>query len=262
MKGLLTAIWAEGLKARRSKIFIVTICIFIFIGLMMGVLLLLSRHPELVGRETLLATKASTLSVRDWNDFMNLGNMVAVMMGMMGFGFVTSWIFGREFSDRTVKDILALPVPRHNLVWAKLGIGFVWSLILALVYFIVALCMGLVIGLPGGSPELILSGFATYFLAALLTTLLSPLIAFFASWGRGYLLPIGVIILCMIITNFLANVLPEVSAYVPWAIPALLSGAAGPDRTHLEAVSFVILGGTCALGIAATIAWWRHADQT
>jgi ABC-2 type transport system permease protein len=262
MKGLMIALWAEGLKALRSKVLIVTLGIFIFIGLMMGVLALLFLHPELIGRETLLASKASAMSIQDWKDFLRLDNLVVAMLGMIGFGFVTSWIFGREFSDRTVKDILALPVGRHKLVWAKLGIGFIWSLVLVFVYFLVSLGIALVIGLPGGSPELILSGFAQFCVTALLTALLSPLIAFFASWGRGYLLPIGVIILTMIITNFTVNVVPEASAYIPWAIPAIAGGAAGPDKAQVEVISLIILFFTGALGIAGTLAWWRYADQT
>jgi ABC-type transport system involved in multi-copper enzyme maturation permease subunit len=38
---------------------------------------------------------------------------------VIGFAFVTSWVFGREYSDRTVKDLLALPAPRSSIVLSK-----------------------------------------------------------------------------------------------------------------------------------------------
>jgi hypothetical protein len=50
--------------------------------------------------------------------------------------------------------------------------------------------------------------------------------------------------------------------YFPWSIPALYSGIAGSDNTHLESVSYFILFFISVSGLIATFAWWRYADQT
>ena len=45
MKKLKAALWVEVLKVRRTKIFLISVCFFIFIGIMMGLLMFISMHP-------------------------------------------------------------------------------------------------------------------------------------------------------------------------------------------------------------------------
>jgi hypothetical protein len=45
-------------------------------------------------------------------------------------------------------------------------------------------------------------------------------------------------------------------------VPALLSGAAGPDAEPVSAAGFLIVMATALIGLLATIAWWERADQT
>jgi ABC-2 type transport system permease protein len=46
------------------------------------------------------------------------------------FGLTVIWAFGREFSDHTVKDLLALPTRRTTVVAAKFVVTGGWSLLL------------------------------------------------------------------------------------------------------------------------------------
>ena len=86
-----------------------------------------------------------------------------------------------------------------------------------------------------------MKAFFVFMSTALLTLILSTPIAFFASIGRGYLLPIGFIILIIILTQLIMVVLPGLAPYIPWAIPALFCGAAGPSGPQIGAVSYLIL---------------------
>ncbi|SEM24697.1 hypothetical protein SAMN04488688_110155 [Paenibacillus sp. cl141a] len=57
--------------------------------------------------------------------------MYASVFGLLGFGLMTSWTFGREYSDRTLKALLGLPISRGYLM----PIGFAFTtLMLALVF--------------------------------------------------------------------------------------------------------------------------------
>ena len=55
----------------------------------------------------------------DWQTYLGLLNQITAGAGLLGFALVTSWVFGREYSDRTVKDLLALPVSRSSIVVSK-----------------------------------------------------------------------------------------------------------------------------------------------
>ncbi|HEX3045169.1 MAG TPA: ABC transporter permease [Bacillota bacterium] len=261
MKSLWVACWAESLKVRKSKMFWITILLFAFIASMMGVLMFVAQHPEIAEKSAVLGAKASIFKKVDWPSYFGLLNEVVALIGMIGFGFVASWVFGREYSDRTIKDLLALPISREIIVMAKLIIVGVWCLILAVVLFGVGLAAGWVVKLDGWSSGAAFEEFRLFTGTAFLTILLGGPVAFFAAWGKGYLAPMGYLILAMIVTQFVVAALPGLGAYFPWAIPALFSGVAGAGSPQLGIISYLILVGTSLLGAAATLAWWKYADQ-
>jgi len=68
MKGILSALWVEGLKVRRSRIFPITILAFAFMSIMMGLLIFIAKNPELVSKLGLLGTKATFFGEQtDWS---------------------------------------------------------------------------------------------------------------------------------------------------------------------------------------------------
>lgn len=261
MNGLSKALWVEILKVRRSKILWITILVFSFIAVMMGVLVFIANHPGLVGNSVVLSAKASMIGSADWPAYFELLHQLIAMVGLIGFGFVISWVFGREYSDRTIKDILALPVSRYTVVSAKFIVVTIWSIVLSLILFLLGLMTGLVVHIPDWSGETALHAFFIFTATSILTLLLCTPVAFFASYGQGYLLPMGFIILVIIITQFVVVGIPGIAPYFPWAIPALYCGAAGSSGPHVGAVSYTILLFTSIIGIGITLAWWRFADQ-
>lgn len=261
MKSFYAALWAESLKAWRSRMLWITILSFAFFSVMMGILVFIANHPDLVGSSAIMSLKASAIGKSDWKAYFGLLHQVIAMIGLIGFGFVASWVFGREYSDRTIKDILALPVSRSVIVISKFIIFLIWSALLAIVLFVIALVTGHIVNIPGWSVESAGNAFRIYTVTSVLTILLSTPVAFFAGWGRGYLLPLGFVILIMIITQFVIVGVPGFAPYIPWAIPALYCGAAGPLGPHAGTLSYLLLFLTSLLGLIGTVAWWRYADQ-
>ncbi|HQT92601.1 MAG TPA: ABC transporter permease, partial [Candidatus Kryptobacter bacterium] len=171
--------------------FLVSILFFLFVGIMMGMLTFVAKHPEIAGRSATMGAKASALGKADWPNFLSLLVQTILALGSLGYGIVTSWVFGREYSDRVIKDLLALPVPRSSIVAAKFIVVAFWSVILSLALLAAALITGLFVGLSGWTVALAQHALLTYSVSALLTILLCTPVAFVASASRGYLLPIG-----------------------------------------------------------------------
>ncbi|UCH13118.1 MAG: ABC transporter permease [Bacteroidales bacterium] len=260
MKGFAEAFWAESLKARKSKILWITFLVFSFIAIMMGLLVFVANNPELVGDSVVLSAKASMIGNADWPGYFELLYQIIAMIGLIGFGFVISWVFGREYVDHTLKDLLALPIPRSVIVLSKFIVITIWAVLLSLTLFILAVVTGLAVNIPGWSVETALHAFYIFTGTALLTLVLCTPIAFLASYGRGYLLPMGFIILIIIITQFIVVGIPGIAPYIPWAIPALFCGAAGPAGPFIGTASYIILFITSIAGLMITLAWWRFAD--
>ena len=261
MKGLSAALWVEILKVRKSKMFVGTIVFFSFVAIMMGMLMFLSQHPEIAGRSATMGAKASMVGNGDWPSFFNLLVQVILSMGTIGFGLVASWLFGREYSDRVVKDILVLPVSRPVIVVAKLVVTGLWCLLLSIVFLVVALWTGWLVQLPAWSSDVYITGIISYMQAAIFTIMLCTVVAFVASVGRGYLLPIAFVILSLIITQLVFVGMPGMTIYFPWAFPALCSGVAGDAVTGPETISLLFFGLTVIAGFSGTIVWWKYADQ-
>ncbi len=259
MRHLQAAVWAEGLKAYRSVIFWITLLAFICIPLVLALLVFILKNPEFARKAGLLGAKAQLVGTADWPSYLDMMIQMISVVGIVGFGFVASWVFGREYSDRTVKDLLALPAPRSVIVVAKFITMSAWCALLSLILFGLGLAAGHIVILPGWSGRLLADSTWAFAVASLLTIVLSTPVAFFASYGQGYLAPMGFVIGTLFVSQFAAVL--GYGAYVPWAVPALFSGAAGPEQAQLGAVSYLIVLVTGGLGLVGTLLWWGYADQ-
>ncbi len=260
MKPLMAAIWCEGLKTYKTRVFWLSVAFFIFIALMISLIMYVQIHPEISEKLGIIGTKASLLRFGEpiWQNYFTLLLQTVAAIGLVGYGFVTSWVFGREYSDKTAKDILALPVSRSDIVLSKFIISAIWCFILSIVLLLFALLFGKIAGLTGWSDRIFSKFSGTFALVSFLTLLLCTPVAFFASFGRGYLVPFAFIILTLITANFIGLV--GLGPFFPWAVPGILS-LSSSEGNQLNITSYFILSLTSIAGYAATSAWWRFADQ-
>lgn len=173
---------------------------------------------------------------------------------VIGFAFTTCWIFGREYTDKTINDLLVKPVSKFSIAVSKFIVLFLWNSLLTIIMFAVVLLIGAYIGMTGGTITLILNYFIAFMAASLLTMFISTVSSFMANVTKGYLAPIGLIFLIVIIMNVVDNL--GLSAYTPWTIPGLLL-----SDGVLSFTSILILAITGMTGFVGTIAWWRYAEQ-
>ncbi|MCK9151387.1 ABC transporter permease [Methanobacterium alcaliphilum] len=261
MTRIYASLWAETLKVRRSKIFIITIITFSSIAILMGLMIYVSRSPELVGKSAIVSAKSSMFK-DEWSSYFGLLTMIILTLGTIGFGTITGWVFGREYSDRTMKDLLALPVHRSSIVLSKFIIIFLWSFLLSLILFISGLLTGFLVNIAHWSYAAAYHSFGVFMITSVLTALLCTPVAFVASFARGYIAPIGFTIGTLIITQIIFVGIPNITAYFPWAIPALYSGVSGAGAPTPDIFSYFILSLTILLGLLGTALWWHFADQS
>lgn len=250
---------AEWLKIRKSKMIWMTLLGFAVATLMCGFLMFILMDPQFARSSGLMSAKAQLQGSADWPTFFGMLAQVVSIGGIVLFGFVASWVFGREFSDRTAKDLLALPVARTTIVLSKFIAILIWCGMLSLLVIVLGLLVGLLIGLPEWSAGHAAEGVYRVLRAALLTSLLSTPVALAASYGRGYLPPMGIVVLVIFASQMISIV--GYGAYFPWSVPAIVSGAAGPDHANVGPVSYVIVAAASLLGFIGTLAWWRYADH-
>jgi len=261
MNALLAAFWAEALKARRSRVSLVTAAGFSIFPIIDGLFMFILKDPERARTMGLISAKAQiTAAVADWPTYFQVLLLGTAIGGAILFAFITAWVFGREFSDHTAKELLALPTPREIIVGAKFVLTALWILGLTLMVFVIGLGIGKAVDIPGWSLELGWASFWSLMLIALLTFMLMPFVALFASAGRGYLPPLGWAFLTMALAQ-IAGVTGW-GDWFPWSVPGLLSSMSGPRAEPIEMHSFILVLLAFIAGVAATFAWWRSVDQS
>lgn len=261
MNNFKSALWAEILKARRSKVPFFSALGFTIAPLVDGLMMIILKDPLAARSMGLISTKAQLMvGVADWPTFFDVLTQAIAVGGGILFAVITVWVFGREFSDRTVKELLALPTARDAIVAAKFLLVAMWALALSSYIFGFGILIGHLVVIPGWSAELLRSAFVDMLGTAALAIALLPFVALFAGLGRGYLPGIGWAIFTMVLSQVAA--ITGWGDWFPWSVAALYSGMAGPRAEQLGIHSYLIVSLTSVIGLIATFYWWRNADQT
>lgn len=193
----------------------------------------------------------------DWENYINNSLLfLLVVVGSVGFGILASWVFAREYTDGTFKDLLALPVSRANIVLGKLiAIEITELMIVAVSLLLILISEYLIFGVaPRGS--LLIAALAKTEVAFIYDVLLAFLWPLLASLFRSALLPMSLAFISLIIDVMFAP--QQIGQYIPWAIPGFYLAHADLNL----AASKIIICAIGFVGIYGTIFLWKHPHRS
>lgn len=258
---MISAFRAEILKNKYASIFWISFIAFGLAPIMGGLFMLITRNPEAAAKAGTFQAKAQAMNfAASWDSYLIILTQTVGVGGILVFGFVASWIFGREYSEGTAKDLLALPTSRVQIINAKFLVYLLWCLALVLSNLLIGYLIGTALQIGSFTKDTLPSSLLTYFNTTLLTVLLGTPIAFFAIWGKGYLSPLGFVALALVMAQIIAAT--GYGNYFPWAIPGIYSGASGDYRLQLNVLSYLLVILTSIVGYLASVFYWKYADQT
>ncbi|EOS54983.1 MULTISPECIES: ABC transporter permease [Paenibacillus] len=230
---LLSFIHNELLKVWKSIVFWVVAIVFIAMPLLIG----LFKEPGV-----------------SWDMYYtDIFDSIASLL-VVGFSFTSAWVFGREYTDKTIKDLIVKPIPKSYSVLSKFIVITIWNILIALFTFALITIAGSFIGVNGSSGSSILQFFGTFMLTSVLIMAVSSTSALIANITKGYLAPIGLIFVIIIASNAVVQL--GLGPYFPWTIPVLLT-----KGVDIGFISYSILVLTAIVGFAGTVAWWRFAEH-
>lgn len=255
-----TVLTTEFLKLRRSSVPPLTLLAFALGPLGGGLFMWIAREPGRAAELGLVGTKAQVLGLdASWTGYLAMLTQMVGIVGGLILAVIAAYVFGREYVERTAKNMLALPLPRWWFVAAKLVVVAVWWAVLVAAVLVEGLGVAAALGLPGYSASVLLGGAGDVFLAALVVGLLTPVVAWLATLGRGYLPPLGFAMLALVLGNVFGAT--GWGKWFPWSIAPLFAGVAGPRVETLASGSITVVVLTCVAGVAATVAQVRWADS-
>lgn len=261
MKQQIHSLQAELIKIKHSKIIWATFIAFALAPITGAVFILIVQDSEALAKAGGLAAKAKAMNFEaNWKSYFDILTQAVGVGGVLVFGFVASWIFGREYSDGTAKDLLSLPTSRAKILNAKFILFVLWCFLLVLSNLLVAFVFGTFLQLPPMDTSLLTQALNDYFITTILTIIVGVPISFFALWGKGYLAPLGFVALTLVFAQVIAAT--GYGSYFPWSVPGLFSGAGGEYKMFLDNYSYGILILTSITGYIATVMYWNYADHT
>ena len=251
----------ELLKSRRSRVPWLVAAGLTAAPLVVGLFMIVLEDPERARRLGLLGTKAAlTGGSADWPTMVSMLGQALAIGGSVLLAFLTSWVYGREFSDRTLRTLLANPTSRAAVVTAKAVVVTLWGA--AMFAWVIALGfgIGMALGLPGWSSSLGAETLGRMAGSAVLILVLQPVTALLASVGRGYIAGLAFAVLTVALSQILA-VLGWGGAF-PWAVPALVSGAGAGELAPVSLASIALVVATGGVGLGLLVLLWRRADHS
>jgi ABC-2 type transport system permease protein len=254
------AVWTELLKARRSRLPWITAAAFAVAAGVGGLFMFILEDPDRARAMGLLGTKAQLAGgTADWPGYLAFMAQMVAVGGVLIFGIIVIWTFGREFSDHTAKDLLALPTARGAVVMAKFVVTAGWCLLLSAEVFALGLLIGTSLRLPHWSTTIAAEGLLRLVVTTAMTVALVTTLALAASLGRGYLAAVGVMFVIVFVSQVVATL--GYGHLFPWSVPAVYSGLAGPDRPAAGLLGYTFVAVVGAASVSATVAWWTKADH-
>lgn len=250
----------EFVKLRRTKITWLSWAAISTMPLVCGTFMWILQEPERAAQLGLLGQKAQFAGgTADWPSYFLILLQTVGIGGMILVAVLAAYVFGREYADGTVKNLLALPISRHWFAVAKLIVVLVWFGVLIASFLAEALLVGGFLGLPGFSASIAAGAVGDILLAALVAWLLVPMVAWIAEVGGGYLAPLAFTIFMLVLGMVVGAT--GWGRWFPWSVVPLFAGVAGPRTETLAPGSGLVLVATFVAGVAATIVQLRYADN-
>lgn len=209
-----------------------------------------------IGDPQLIAKAGPVAAAGGWIGIFAIASQVVPTAGLLAFGVVAGWVFGREFTDGTVIGLFARPVSRTAVALAKFTILVLWVVTCTLALVGLLLLFGLVLNL-GPIDTSLLGVAAKLAIVGVLTGMLALIAALVATWTRGYLSAIGTtigVVVLAVIASFVG-----VGGWFPFAAPGIWASMPSDGLPSMTmTLQLLMVVPVAALMTALTVRAWAH----
>jgi ABC-2 type transport system permease protein len=250
-----TAVQTEAVKFRRAPVprSAAAMLVVGIAGICLA-MILAAEH----GDPQAAAKLGPVVAIGGWTALLSASAQISAVGGLIGFGVVLAWTFGREFNDGTISGLFALPVTRGQLAGAKFAVFGLWSLAVSAGVVLALLSCGLGLGL--GLPQTAVIGLlGRQFAVCVLTAALTSVAALAASLGRSMLAGIATVIGVVVLAQVVA--IAGAGGWFPFTTVALWATTVGPDLfAMVSPLQLGVVVPTAVMLVWLTIGTWRRLE--
>lgn len=204
-----------------------------------------------------LKTKHPTPTIVFSELFGEVNLYTVLIIGVPLYGVVIAYLFGREYTEDTLKNLLTIPVPRINFLISKLILLFLWIMMLTFVAWALTFLLGLIFHFEGLSSSLIRESFVQFLIGGVLLFILSTPIILLTIVLKNYVPTIVFTIVITMINLMTAN--SEHRGLFPWAAAGDISRNTLLP-TYPPEYSYIAIFGTSLIGFILLISYFKKVD--
>src|SRR5699024_5366716 len=189
--------------------------------------------------------------------FYNVNLYTVLIIGVPLYGVATSYLFNREYTENTLKNILTTPVSRVSFTKSKTLLLFMRNMMLTMIAWFLTLCLGLLTQFDGLDISLLVESLKEFSIGGVLLFILSTPIILVTLVMKNY---VPTIIFTVVIT--LINVMggsSEDRALCAWAAAGDLANHT-LTPTYPPEYSYTAIIVTAITGFIALIVYFKKAD--
>src|SRR5690625_672176 len=189
--------------------------------------------------------------------FYNVNLYTVLIIGVPLYGVVTTYLFTREYTENTLKNILTIPVSRMSFIMSKTLLLFMWIMMLTVIAWGITLVLGLLMQFNGLSSSMLTESIKQFSIGGILLFILSSPIILVTLVMKNY---VPTIIFTVVIT--LINVMggnSEHRALFPWAAAGDIANHTLPS-TYPPEYSYITITATALTGFIAMIVYFKKVD--
>lgn len=182
---------------------------------------------------------------------------VLLLLGTLLYGVITAYLFGREYTEDTLKNLLTIPVSRVSLIGSKLLLLLLWIEALSLAAWGLTLGLGLIGRYEGLDAALLLKSLREFTVGGGLLFLLSTPTAFLTLLLKNYV-PTIIFTAAVTMANVaLAN--RDYKAVFPWSAVHVIAEQ-GFVAAYPPYYSYIAVAAASLAGLAASLYYFTKVD--
>lgn len=247
---MVNLLYCELLKLKRSKMLLIS-----FLGaLVTPVMMIASAVKMHYSRPDIIITLANLY------DDCSLYTML--LFGVIVYVVIAAYLFSREYTEKTLKTILTVPVSKLTFIISKFIMLFLWIIVLTLIswvsMFILATLYKAIFGLSEFSIAVAIKYLGEMLLGGILMFLTISPFAFLAVWTKGLVVPI--IAAAAITMGNVALSNEALGALYPWTASYMLVRGDIAQTGYPYPLSIGLIAIVSIFGFFASVVYFKRED--
>lgn len=187
---------------------------------------------------------------------------VMLLMNMMVYVAIAAYLFSREYAEKTLKTILAIPVLRSNFITGKFLILFIWTTLLTVLTWsaITTLMFGyhIVFELDGFTFQVVGEWLVKFLVGSSLMYLMISPFAYIAEKTKGFVVP--VIVSAAVVMGSVAVSNQDFGVLYPWTSILFIVNGSVADKGFPITLVMGIIALVSLTGFFATYRYFCRED--